>query len=117
MYKLHQSLHKCNIWIVNAGILGTPAETEVVSANLTGNALAYYYNIRNSVEQSSANPSYTYASQQEANAHPIEMNWNEANGRYEYTVTDENGLETMSSSSLYILKQIQVYNIQKMETQ
>ena len=90
------------IWIVNAGLLGTPAETEVVNANLTGNALAYYYNIRNSVEQSSANPSYTYASQQEANAHPIEMNWNEANGRYEYTVTDENGLETMSLVALYI---------------
>ena len=90
------------IWIVNAGLLGTPAETEVVSANLTGNALARYYNIRNSVEQASANPSYTYSSVEEAKQHPIEMNWNDAMGRYEYTVTDSNGLETMSLVALYI---------------
>ncbi len=90
------------IWIVNAGVLGTPAEADIVNANLTGNALADYYNIKNSVDQALTNPSYTYASQQEANAHPIEMNWNAANGRYEYTVTDENGLDTMSLVSLYI---------------
>lgn len=90
------------IWIVNAGLLGTPAETEVVSANLTGNALARYYNIRNSVEQASANPSYTYSSVGEAKKHPIEMNWNDAMGRYEYTVTDTNGLETMALVALYI---------------
>ena len=90
------------IWIVNAGLLGTPAETEVVNANLTGNALARYYNIRNSVEQASANPSYTYSSVEEAKQHPIEMNWNDAMGRYEYTVTDSNGLETMALVALYI---------------
>lgn len=90
------------IWIANSGLLGTASETSIVNANLSGSALTRYYNIRNSVYQVLANPSYTHTSQAEANAHPIEMNWNPTNGRYEYTVTDTNGLDTMSLVNLVI---------------
>lgn len=90
------------IWIANNGYLGTSTETAIVNANLTGSALSTYNYIKNSVNQVSANPSYTYSTQAQANANAIEMNWNAQNSRYEYTVTDTNGLDTMSLVNLII---------------
>lgn len=90
------------IWMAQAGLIGTASETAIVNANLSGNALSEYYYISMSVNQALSNPSYTYATVNEANAHPIEMNWNALTGRYEYTVDDANGLDVVYGINLTV---------------
>ncbi|MBO5477339.1 MAG: hypothetical protein J6A15_06275 [Clostridia bacterium] len=90
------------IWMANAGVLGTADENAIVNANLSGNALSEYYYIRNSVNQALSNPSYTYASQTEANANPVEMTWNEATGRYEVTLNDVNAIDVVAGINLTV---------------
>lgn len=90
------------IWMVQAGLVNTAEETAIINANLSGNALSDYYNLSMSVNQALMNPSYTYATEAEANAHPIEMNWNATTGRYEYTVNDANGLDVIYGINLTV---------------
>lgn len=89
------------IWLANAGALGTAQESDAISS-LSGVARDRYTYIRNGVEQALLKPSYAYNSQGEATAQPIEMGWSEANQRYEVTLTDSNGLDTMALVNLAI---------------
>ena len=89
------------IWLANAGALGTAQESDAISS-LSGVARGRYTYIRNGVEQALLKPSYAYNSQGEATAQPIEMGWSEANQRYEVTLTDSNGLDTMALVNLAI---------------
>ena len=89
------------VWLANANKLGTADET-AAKATLSGNEVSLYAYIDNSVKQAKLAPSYTYGSEAEAVAHPIEMGWNEANQRYEITKTDLNGLDTMALVNLAI---------------
>jgi hypothetical protein len=88
-------------WLANAGALGTASEDAIVST-MGGSELDRYRYIRNSVEQSLLKPSYTYNSESEAKAQPIEMGWSETNQRYEVTVQDTNALDTMALVNLAI---------------
>ena len=91
------------IWLAQSGLLNSGSETAVVNANLTTQgALDEYYALRMSVNQALLNPSYTYATQSEANAHPLEMMWNASAGRYEYTVDDTNGLDVVNGINLLV---------------
>ena len=89
------------IWIANAGLTGTVSEANIL-ATVPADVQAQYGNIAYNVNQAMKDPSYSYGSVGAANSTPIEMNWNSANGRYEYTVTDTNGLDTMSLINLIV---------------
>ena len=84
--KAQSAATQAYIWAVTSG-----ANTR---ASLSGAALNVYDDIAAKIAKSKQIPTYTYGSENEAKAHPIEMAWNDAAGRYEVTVTDENGLDT-----------------------
>lgn len=89
------------IWLANNNALGT-AQEESAKATLSGTAYDRYMYIRNAVEQSLLKPSYMYNSESEARSNPIEMGWSEANQRYEVTLNDNNGLDTMALVNLAV---------------
>ena len=84
--KAQSAATQAYIWAVSSG-----ANTR---ASLSGAALNVYDDIAAKIAKSKQIPTYTYGSENEAKAHPIEMAWNDAAGRYEVTVTDDNGLDT-----------------------
>ena len=89
------------IWLANAGALGT-ADEEAAVASLDAIAAERYAYIKINVEKALAKPSYAFTDQVQAEGQPIEMGWNEANQRYEVTLTDSNGLDTMALVNLAV---------------
>ena len=89
------------IWLANAGALGT-ADEEAAVASLDAIAAERYSYIKINVEKALAKPSYAYTDQVQAEGQPIEMGWSEANQRYEVTLTDSNGLDTMALVNLAV---------------
>lgn len=85
------------IWLARAGLLNSTTESSAVNEAGLNDEFTY---IRNSVNQALLTPSYAKASQAEANAVPFEMTWNDAAGRYEYTVTDVHGIDAVGGINL-----------------
>lgn len=100
-YKAYSYATQVYVWLANNNALGTATETTVVNT-LSGTEKDRYTYIRNGVEQSLLKPSYTYASESESTAAPIEMGWSEANQRYEVTLSDTNSLDTMALVNLAV---------------
>lgn len=66
--------------------------------NVSGDRTTYWVNRYNAVDKLFKDfnkiSSFMYGSAGLAKAHPLTLNWNEANARYEVTVTDTNGVLT-----------------------
>lgn len=85
------------VWIIEAGIFGTGADDSAAakvcnSAPDPAASIAYYNTLKSNMQRAISQIVPSFTNKLISMANTIELEWNEANNRFEKTLTDSNGV-------------------------